>query len=422
MEPGYELRQALRSDEENIAAAWREAYSDYAFPFSHLYPNRFRWMCHKNPFLKSQGGEIPMWIITHGHTVATWVCSMEVSFELAGHTVNGTWPNTCYTLRAHRRKGLALDVQRELVRAYPVSVAIAMTRGNRRIYHRIGGGNIGRPLFFYLKLLKKFDADTLYDTLVSLVEKSLGKRLGKVFRRIGNFGLKQILTLKLSLLFKIGQKTWGSKPLKENTFHHIRIENVAEFGEEADYLWAQAKGQFSFAGTRSSDYLNWRYVQHPQVRHRRFVVRDDQGDIVGILVYRICDPPELSMGVICELLLKREDVELGRYILAFAERQLRQEGVDMILCGASTNLQRYMLDEQSFRLIFVDVPLVFLSPELEARIPFQRIAAGDWLISLGDDALDQVRIGNQPSFSVLMRLFLGKVPGFWDEAFLGEQG
>ncbi len=408
MANNYDIRRARRDEENAVAEAWRQAYTD-AFPVEFLYPRKFRWTFTENPFLIDPRGDFPVWVAVRDGRVAAWVCAEESDFELAGEPVRGAYGNLAFTLKNHRRRGLGGAVQAAMLGAYPIYMALGMTKANRRIYSRIEGGYIARPIFTYLKLLRGFDADALWATFVSMAAIKLGRRWGKLLRGIGNLGAKHIGAWKLSLLFKMGQRRKGGRPAP---IDEDSVEEVERFDDTADRLWESCRGRYSYAVPRTSQYLNWRYVEQPHTVHRRFLFRDRAGQVAGLLVFRISQPPELPVGVITELLLKGEDLELGRQMLAFAEARLRQAGITQIQCGVNTDFMRRIMAAEGFRLFYVNVAMIFLSKELRRRIPADRILAGDWLMTLGDSDLDMVRRDNQPGFGFIMRVIFGRPAGY----------
>jgi len=408
MTDDYQIRRARRGEEDKVAEAWRQAYTDL-FPVEFLYPQKYRWTFTENPFLIDPQGDFPVWVALRDGRVAAWVCAEESDFELAGQPVRGAYGNLAFTLKEHRRRGLGQAVQGAMLGAYPIYMAMGMTRANRRIYSRIEGGYIARPIFTYLKLLRGFDADALWNSFASAITLKLGRRWGGLVRAVGSLGAKHIGAWKIGLLYKMGQRRKGRSPAP---IDESRVHEVERFGEDADRLWQACRGKYTYVVPRTSRYLNWRYVEQPHTEHRRFLFRDRAGQISGLLVFRLSQPPELPVGVITELLLKDDDLELGRQMLAFAEIQMRRAGISQIQCGVNTEFMRRVMEAEGFRLFYVNVPMIFLSRELRQSIPAGKILAGDWLMTLGDSDLDMVRLENQPGFGFIIRVILGRPAGY----------
>ncbi|MFC1683444.1 hypothetical protein ACFL0G_04490 [Candidatus Zixiibacteriota bacterium] len=405
MKEDYEVRRATRQDQESIGRGWRKAYSDYDFPFQYLFPERYEWLVYQNPFLEKPDQDMPIWIAKKGDEVAAWTLAMALPMELNGQTYWGAWGNLAFTLPEHRRQGLAMALQRNYLRNYEIFIGLGMSKGNRKLQY-VFGGKTGKPVLAYLKLIKRFHARTLYASFLSHIKKRRRLRWTSFFAFVGGLGLRALFGFVLGLLYKAGQK---KKSLEEDGT--LSIQEVEAFGDETDLLWQQARGNYTFAVSRDSRYLNWKYVQQPHLDYKRYLFKNEAGEVEGLLVYRMTNPPELPQGIITEIILRREDAGLERQILEFAEKQLRVAGADMILCGASTEVHCQALEEQGFRMMFVNVPVFTFPPEVWEKIDYERAHAGEWLLSLGDSDQDMVHLSNQPYFSALVRILLGKVPG-----------
>lgn len=420
MKTEIEMTRATYADEEKIAAAWQEAYGD-AFPYK--YPHRWEWLFRKNPFLMDKGGEFPFWVAKCGQAVVSWRCAMEVPMELDGHTWRAVYGNLAFTLKDYRRKGLGKVLLKECQRSYPIYVGLDMAPAARRNEYRIGG-KPGKPLYMYLKLINRFDADTLYGSAVSVAEKHLGKHWASMFVKIGNYGPKQILACVLSLLFKVHFKNRSAGSLQQDQLKSVEemsIEEVSKFGKDVDDFWEELRGDYSFAVPRTSNYLNWKYIDQPHVHYKKYLGRNTSGNIEGVLVFRMSKHPEISSSMISEVLLKRKDAGIVKRMLTFAEDELIEAGADMIHCGASTQFLCQALEEQSFRLVRVNVPVFHLSPQVQEKTGFKRILAKDWLLSLGDSDVDQFRLRNQPSFVFLVRILGHRIPGSEDMVAFDEK-
>ncbi|WP_366653622.1 hypothetical protein [Fodinicurvata sp. EGI_FJ10296] len=69
--------------------------------------------------------------------------------------------------------------------------------------------------------------------------------------------------------------------------HNLRLQQDDDF----DDFWPQFSDQSLSAGyvgiDRTREYMRWRYVQHPRFDYKIFTVRNSDGCIRGIIVYRI---------------------------------------------------------------------------------------------------------------------------------------
>ena len=61
---------------------------------------------------------------------------------------------------------------------------------------------------------------------------------------------------------------------------------MERFGEDADALWERVKPEIGYTLFRNTEFLNWRYADHPKVRYRLFRARRG-GETVGVTAFRI---------------------------------------------------------------------------------------------------------------------------------------
>lgn len=69
-----------------------------------------------------------------------------------------------------------------------------------------------------------------------------------------------------------------------------RLEKITRFDGRFDILWSEAKDRYPVILERSSEYLNWRYVDHPEVRYYCLMLRDGE-HILGFIVLEIKERP-----------------------------------------------------------------------------------------------------------------------------------
>ena len=82
------------------------------------------------------------------------------------------------------------------------------------------------------------------------------------------------------------------------------IVEVDRFGPEIDELWERTRGDYPVIFPRDAQFLNWRFVDCPEPRYRRFVARRG-GRAVGYVVLRRAEPVELPQGIIVDLYASR---------------------------------------------------------------------------------------------------------------------
>ncbi|MDY6970923.1 MAG: hypothetical protein SV775_01200 [Thermodesulfobacteriota bacterium] len=92
--------------------------------------------------------------------------------------------------------------------------------------------------------------------------------------------------------------SWFLKPLMKRLHlptrcklaEHWRMEEIFSFDDRFDRLWSDVKDRYSVILERSSEYLNWRYIEHPEVQYHCLMLRDGN-HILGFIVLEIKERP-----------------------------------------------------------------------------------------------------------------------------------
>jgi hypothetical protein len=109
----------------------------------------------------------------------------------------------------------------------------------------------------------------------------------------------------------------------------VEIEPVERFGPELDQFWERIYGSYEIIPKRSSDYLNWRYLDHPGNNYFNFVAKRD-GQICGYLVLRAVKLRSGEGGRIVDILSGREDQQAFGAMVSFAIDFFKKRGAKEI--------------------------------------------------------------------------------------------
>lgn len=100
------------------------------------------------------------------------------------------------------------------------------------------------------------------------------------------------------------------------------VEVIERFDEQARWLWDRCAGDFGASAIRDADFWNWRFVDHPRQEYERLGVRDADGVLRGVAIYRRADWVLPNMGVVVDWLVPPDEPEVG----AALERAVRHRG------------------------------------------------------------------------------------------------
>ncbi|PLX86462.1 MAG: hypothetical protein C0618_08960 [Desulfuromonas sp.] len=399
----FEIRSFVADNESQLMTAWEEAYPAL---FHFKFPDRWRWNMFNNPFVPADERPLCWVAVAKNGEIAAWSTAMAVPVIAAGQHLIGAHSCDTYTLERYRRYGLGKKLQQLNQDAHGIFIAIDPSPPNRRNKYKVGG-QPGKPLDTWLRIGTTLDKNVLYESFLKVVEKYLGRFGEALFFKCRDLGPAWLLNAACSLSLRLRQRR--DKKDMANGPGDLKFEEIAHFGEETDLLWCRLVDNYSFAVERNSAYLNWKYVRQPNFDYHK-VLALRNGEPVGLLVYRLSVSAEQRVGIISECFSIGDNPAIHASLIALAMAEFDRNGIDLIKCGASTENQRETLKRLGFGLVDIDVPVFHISPQASG-LNVDEIMARDWLLSLGDSDLDQIRPVQQPSFVEIVRVLKGKIPG-----------
>jgi GNAT superfamily N-acetyltransferase len=142
----------------------------------------------------------------------------------------------------------------------------------------------------------------------------------------------------------------------------LTMAPVERFNGESDRLWQSLRARYDFAVERESDYLNWRYLDHPSAGYKAWALREG-GRLKGFSVTRTVDL-QYRLGSIGELFVEGWDPGLATAFLTLLLDQFRRERVAIVaswLLMHSPLLPSYR--KNGFRVRSLQQPLIAFSPD-----------------------------------------------------------
>lgn len=95
------------------------------------------------------------------------------------------------------------------------------------------------------------------------------------------------------------------------------IKNVARFDKSVDLLWNKVKNDYPVIVPRVARYLNWRFVQNPEVRYQKYVISDRPGQTLGYAVLKEYVRGDEKKGHIVDM-LSVDDNDIIRMLVRHA--------------------------------------------------------------------------------------------------------
>jgi GNAT superfamily N-acetyltransferase len=121
---------------------------------------------------------------------------------------------------------------------------------------------------------------------------------------------------------------------------NIIVNRVNAFDNRVDSLWQKASPRFRLAVAKSSEYLNWRYANHPD--GYTIFVAETNGELLGFIVLRV-GKPTAGAGVIVDMLTLRDQEPVIQELAATAIDFFKRQNVGAVYS--------YIHDEEYYRAL-----------------------------------------------------------------------
>lgn len=114
------------------------------------------------------------------------------------------------------------------------------------------------------------------------------------------------------------------------------IKKLDKFDNSISYLWEKVRQSYSVAVPRTKVFLNWRFVQNPEVDYVKYIYVDSKGGVSGYIVFKIYRSGIEIKGNIVDL-LSIPDKKVVRGLLGCVYRGFTEQGITDISCWCPKN-------------------------------------------------------------------------------------
>lgn len=130
------------------------------------------------------------------------------------------------------------------------------------------------------------------------------------------------------------------------------IEEVNQFDDRFNELWERVSPGFPMTTDRNSQFLNWRYIEHPTHDYQIFGFVD-KGELKGYIVLRLTAEEGITRGLIVDIVSVLDDPTVWNSLLIKGIDYMSRERADVITCWMFEHLPFY---DALKTLSFVDRP------------------------------------------------------------------
>ena len=204
--------------------------------------------------------------------------------------------------------------------------------------------------------------------------------------------ISRFITMKL--LVKIGSII--GKPFfnlifrarKSPRIENLLIKEVLSFDDRFDEFWNRISADYEIIGVRNKEYLNWRYVNTPDIKYTIHVAEKNE-QVVGYIVLRYGRTGNIVSGYIFDLVVLKAQQDVIQCLINSAVEYFRQQKVDLVL-NFMLGPKEYYSQYRKSRFIspgFLSKKWKFIikinTPKLP--VPEQYLIDGNnWFVQIGD--------------------------------------
>lgn len=133
----------------------------------------------------------------------------------------------------------------------------------------------------------------------------------------------------------VWQKNLGGKYVGGHA-ENKKIKKVEEFDNDIDSLWTKVRQNYPVVVPRTKDFLNWRFVQNPEVDYIKYIHTDSKGEVSGYIVPKVYHSGNELKGHVVDL-LSVPDKKVVRTLLQCAYNHFIEQGITDISCWFPKN-------------------------------------------------------------------------------------
>jgi GNAT superfamily N-acetyltransferase len=271
---------------EGIIDLWKNAYdSDYVNKRIVL----FKWLTDQNPFA---GDENPYFLLLDDNKVIGMVGHMPLEFTLHGKRIRGYLSHDILLAKEYRGRGLGKILVKGVGELAPLFAgAIWFNEPNYHLYQKSGWLNV-KSFNPYLKI---------FNPTVFLKSRIRNNVLLKLASRV----IKPIL----------GIKSLPCISDKLGFLRGIQVSEINDFNDDIDILFDNVSSCFGIIVVRNRKYLNWKFIEKPFNKYKRYIAYDDKGDFSGYVVIK-CEAYENNIrGKILDIFVHPQKPKVFRALI-----------------------------------------------------------------------------------------------------------
>lgn len=191
---------------------------------------------------------------------------------------------------------------------------------------------------------------------------------------------------KMSILCKeVEGKDSTIVPLTEDaTFQTQKIEN---FGDDINSLWHKVKEDYNVIIPRTKEFLNWRFVDRPDVNYTKYIITNSNAETLGYIVLKIHAAKDEVKGHIIDILSLNNE-KIVKELINCALNYFIERDVNIISCWMQDDyFYADVLKKEKFSRKEIGEPYPYFGVKLFNEVSTEVKTVEDvnsWYLTMGD--------------------------------------
>ena len=109
------------------------------------------------------------------------------------------------------------------------------------------------------------------------------------------------------------------------------IYEIDKFDTKVNSLWDKVKASYRVIVPRTKDFLNWRFTEHPTIEYSKYIITNNDNEILGYLILKIYTKGDEIKGHIVDMLcINNSDVV--KSLLDYSYDYFNKKGIRNLSC------------------------------------------------------------------------------------------
>jgi hypothetical protein len=141
----------------------------------------------------------------------------------------------------------------------------------------------------------------------------------------------------------------------------VRVFDTNDKNDQEKYIifWKSIKHQYAVGIDKNIAFLRWRYGEIPTRNYKLFCI-EEANVIKGIIILKAEHVWGMNVGIIMDLLVLDNNLQVGKGLLNFTEKLFRKCNIDMIIGLHSNSYENLILNKNCF----IRIPKIFLPQKI----------------------------------------------------------